>query len=79
MTLGFVCVLVVRLVLAVEQTLCHGWVNTGKAVVFSAVSVCFPVLETSGTGAVYVEELVTRLPAARSAKVKGPNLYWAVM
>jgi hypothetical protein len=47
--------------------------------VFSAVSGCFPVLETSGTGAVDVGgELVTR-PAARSAKVKGPNLYWAVM
>jgi hypothetical protein len=51
-----------------------------EAAVFSAAGGCSPVLETSGTGAVDgVGELVTRLPAARSAKVAGPNLYWAVV
>jgi hypothetical protein len=38
------------------------------------------VLERSGTDAVDGEgELVTRISAARSAKVMGPNLDWAVV
>jgi hypothetical protein len=47
---------------------------------FSEVCSYFPVVETSGTDAVDGGgELVTRISAARSAKVMGPNLDWAVV
>jgi hypothetical protein len=48
--------------------------------VVSSVGVCLPVLEVRGTGVLAGGwGVVTRLPAARSAKVMGRNLDWAVV
>jgi hypothetical protein len=46
--------------------------------VVSSVGACLPVLEFPGTDILAVWcGVVTRLPAARSAKVMGPTLAWA--
>jgi hypothetical protein len=74
------CILVAVFVSSVCRSLCRGGVSTGKIDVLSMEGASFLVLASGGVVmADCAGGCVALLPAARSAKVMGPDLDWAVV